>query len=44
MEKRYQGNYSEEQLEELRASYESPTNEFKCLDFEDWIAGIEMLD
>ena len=40
-EKLYEGNYSKEQLNELRASYESPNNQHKDLDFETWIMQLE---
>ena len=40
-EKLYEGNYSEEQLDELKVSYESPNNNHKDLDFETWIAHLE---
>ena len=40
-EKLYEGNYSEEQLNELKVSYESPNNNHKDLDFETWIAHLE---
>ena len=39
-EKLYEGNYSEEQLNELKVSYESSNNN-KDLDFETWIAHLE---
>ena len=40
-EKLYEGNYSEEQLNELKVSYESPNNNHKDLDFETWIVHLE---
>ena len=35
------GKYTEEELEILKNCYESPTNEYSHLSFEEWLASAE---